>query len=136
MGHATALPVVVGSRDAVIVDQQVHHSVQMAVNHLRAQGTAVEMIRHSDIDELEAAIERTKSHPHVWYLADGVYSMHGDLAPLTALQELMSRSERLHLYLDDSHGVSWSGRHGRGTLFGDGPLLTRTQPACQSVATP
>ena len=60
------------------------------------------------------------------YLADGVYSMHGDPAPLAALQELMSRNEQLHLYLDDSHGVSWSGRHGRGTLLGDGPLPPRT----------
>jgi 7-keto-8-aminopelargonate synthetase-like enzyme len=114
MGHATALPVLVGSRDAVIVDQQAHHSVQMAVNHVRAQGTAVEMIRHSDLDELAAAIERTRAHPRVWYLADGVYSMFADIAPLGELARLLEREPRLHLYVDDSHGVGWCGRHGRG----------------------
>lgn len=114
LGHIAALPVLVGSRDAVIVDQQVHHSVQMSVNHLRAQGTAVEMIRHSDLDELEAAIARRAEHPRVWYLADGVYSMFADIAPLDRLASLLQRHERLHLYIDDSHGVGWSGRHGRG----------------------
>ena len=52
--------------------------------------------------------------------------MHGDPAPFAALRDLMSRNERLRLYLDDSHGLSWSGRHGRGTLLGDGPLPPRT----------
>ena len=50
----------------------------------------------------------------MWYLADGVYSMFADLAPLAALRELLDRDERLHLYIDDSHGVGWAGRHGRG----------------------
>jgi 7-keto-8-aminopelargonate synthetase-like enzyme len=114
MGHATALPVLVGSGDAVIVDQQVHHSVQMAVNHLRAQGTAVQMIRHSDLGELAAAIERTRIHERVWYLADGVYSMFADIAPLAEMARLLDDEPRLHLYVDDSHGVGWSGLHGRG----------------------
>jgi 7-keto-8-aminopelargonate synthetase-like enzyme/predicted N-acyltransferase len=114
MGHATALPVLVGSRDAVIVDQQVHHSVQMAVNHLRAQGTVIEMIRHSDVGELEAAIARHADRPRIWYLADGVYSMFADIAPLDELERLLDSEPRLHLYIDDSHGVGWCGRHGRG----------------------
>jgi 7-keto-8-aminopelargonate synthetase-like enzyme len=114
MGHSTALPVLVGSADAVIIDQQVHHSVQMAVNHLRAQGTTVEMIRHSDIGELRAAIDRLSAHARVWYLADGVYSMFADLAPLDEMARLLEEEPRLHLYVDDSHGVGWYGRHGRG----------------------
>lgn len=114
MGHVCALPILVGSGDAVIVDQMVHHSVQMALNHLRVQGTTVEMIRHSDMDALEAALERHADHSRVWYLADGVYSMFADLAPFDDLAELMERDERLHLYIDDSHGVGWCGHHGRG----------------------
>jgi 7-keto-8-aminopelargonate synthetase-like enzyme len=110
----TALPVIIGSRDTVVVDQMVHHSVQMAVNHLRAQGSSVEMIRHSATDQLEKVLRRVPPGQRVWYLADGVYSMFADLAPFAALRDLLDRDERLHLYIDDSHGVGWAGRHGRG----------------------
>jgi 7-keto-8-aminopelargonate synthetase-like enzyme len=56
LGHVATLPVLVGSQDAVIVDQQVHQSVQMAVDHLRCQGTVIEVINHSDVSQLEAAV--------------------------------------------------------------------------------
>jgi 7-keto-8-aminopelargonate synthetase-like enzyme len=114
LGHVAALPVLVGSQDAVIVDQQVHQSVQMAVDHLRCQGTLVEVIHHSDVNQLEAALARHAGYARIWYLADGVYSMYGDIAPLGQLGALLQREERLHLYIDDSHGVGWAGRHGRG----------------------
>src|SRR4051794_2786216 len=47
LGHLATLPVIVGPRDAVILDQQVHASVQMAANQLRLQGTTVELVRHN-----------------------------------------------------------------------------------------
>jgi 7-keto-8-aminopelargonate synthetase-like enzyme len=114
LGHVAALPVIIGSGDVVVVDQMVHHSVQMAVNHLRAQGSTVEMIRHSAIEQLEAVLDKAGKAQRVWYLADGVYSMFADLAPFAKLRELLERDQRLHLYVDDSHGVGWAGRHGRG----------------------
>src|SRR5215469_1265730 len=103
LGHMAALPVIIGSGDTVVVDQMVHHSVQMAVNHVRAQGSSVEMIRHNAIDRLEKILKRVAPGRRVWYLADGVYSMFADLAPFAALRELLDRDERLHLYIDDSH---------------------------------
>jgi 7-keto-8-aminopelargonate synthetase-like enzyme len=115
MGHIAALPVLIGSHDAVVLDQQVHHSVQSAVNQLRPQGTTVELIRHNRLDQLEETIERlAPRHRSIWYLADGVYSMFADLAPFAGLAELLDRHEQLHLYIDDSHGAGWSGVHGRG----------------------
>ncbi|PXX56351.1 7-keto-8-aminopelargonate synthetase-like enzyme [Nocardia tenerifensis] len=115
LGHQTALPVLVGGNDAVVFDAQVHHSVQAVAPYLHAQGTTVEFVAHSDISQLERAIERLgRAHRRVWYLADGVYSMFGDLAPLPALTALLDRHEQLHLYMDDSHGVGWCGRHGHG----------------------
>lgn len=114
LGHVAALPVLVGPQDAVIMDQQVHQSVQMAVDHLRCQGTVIKMIRHSDISQLEAALAQLAGHARIWYLANGVYSMHADIAPLEQLAALLHREDRLHLYIDDSHGVGWTGRHGRG----------------------
>ena len=42
------------------------------------------------------------------------------------LQRLAARHEQLHLYLDDAHGVSWSGRHGRGYVLGNARIPPRT----------
>jgi 7-keto-8-aminopelargonate synthetase-like enzyme len=115
LGHIAALPVLIGSDDAVVLDQQVHHSVQSAVNQLRPQGTTVELVRHSDMEQLEETISRlVAQHRRIWYLADGVYSMFADHAPFSRLIEFLGRYEQLHLYMDDSHGVGWSGVHGRG----------------------
>jgi 7-keto-8-aminopelargonate synthetase-like enzyme len=115
LGHLATLPVLVGSGDAVVLDQQVHASVQLAANQLRLQGTAVEMIRHNRMDRLERMIERlAPRHRRIWFLADGVYSMFADFAPFAELRALLDRHEQLHLYIDDSHGVGWAGTHGRG----------------------
>lgn len=118
LGHLSGLPVLVGKQDAVILDQQVHHSVQMAAQHLRIQGSHIEVVRHSRMDMLEERIEHLrKQHDRVWYMADGVYSMYADLAPAEELRKLLDRFEQLHLYVDDSHGMSWAGEHGRGQFL-------------------
>jgi 7-keto-8-aminopelargonate synthetase-like enzyme len=118
LGHLAALPVIINERDAAILDHQVHASVQTATNLLRAIGTDIDVIRHNDIDRLDAMVQRAaKTHDKVWYLADGVYSMFADLAQYARLRELLDRHDRLHLYIDDSHGVGWSGTYGRGTAL-------------------
>lgn len=115
LGHLATLPVLVESTDAVLLDHQVHASVQMAANQLRVKGATVELIRHNDLERVEAMIERlAPSHQRIWYMADGVYSMFADLAPFGALRELLDRHPQLQLYIDDSHGVGWAGKHGRG----------------------
>ncbi len=121
LAHFAALPILVGSGDAVVCDQLVHNSVQAVLPTLARAGTLCRFVRHSRVDQLERHVrELQKRHRRVWYLADGVYSMHGDLAPLGALRELLARYEALSLYVDDAHGVSWSGKHGRGTVLGEG----------------
>ncbi len=118
MAHQNVLPILIDERDAVVLDQQVHFSVQYAANQVRLQGTTVEMIRHNRMDQLEDAIRRlAPRHRKVWYLADGVYSMFGDLAPLDALERLLASYGQLHLYLDDAHGMSWYGPKGQGYVL-------------------
>jgi len=105
----------------------VHNSVQSVLPTLKAAGTTCRFVRHSRIDRLDKVVNTLAAcHRRVWYLADGVYSMHGDVAPLAALRELQARHERLSLYIDDAHGVSWAGKHGRGTVLGDGAPAQRT----------
>ena len=127
LAHFAALPILVGGEDAVICDQLVHNSVQAVLPTLQAVGTTCRFVRHNRVDRLDELVGKLAAgHRRVWYLADGVYSMHGDAAPHAALRELVSRHEQLRLYIDDAHGLSWAGRHGRGTVLGDGPLPPRT----------
>jgi 7-keto-8-aminopelargonate synthetase-like enzyme/predicted N-acyltransferase len=115
VGHISTLPVIVDEGDAVILDHQVHHSVQLVLPQLRQQGTHVEMLRHDQLDQLEGRIRALRrDHRRIWYLADGIYSMYGARAPIPALEYLMSRYDELWLYIDDAHGMSWCGQHGRG----------------------
>lgn len=118
LGHLSNLPVLIGEEDVVIMDHQVHASVGMALHHLRTRGIKIELIRHSNMDMLEARIKKLKDrHQKIWYLADGIYSMFGDFAPMDRLTELLNTYEQLHLYIDDAHGSGWMGEHGRGSVL-------------------
>jgi len=115
LGHISWIPNVVHKNDAVIMDQQVHRSVQNAVMIAKANGTHVEIVRHNRMDLLEDKIlELSKTHQKIWYMADGVYSMFGDVAPVQELYNLMDRYEQFNVCVDDAHGMSWAGENGRG----------------------
>ena len=115
LGHIAVIPSIVGDEDSVILDHQVHWSVQNATQALKLRGIPVEMIRHSSLFMLEERIKKLRSKCRkIWYMADGVYSMYGDYAPIDDLIVLMNKYPQLHLYFDDVHGMSWNGRNGTG----------------------
>lgn len=115
LAHASILPQMVREEDAVLYDQQVHTSVQQALNHLRVYGIPTTSVRHNRLDLLEVEIRaRLGRNPRIWYMIDGVYSIFGDLAPYSELLELLDRYPTLWLYIDDAHGISCQGMHGRG----------------------
>ncbi|MEO8181196.1 MAG: aminotransferase class I/II-fold pyridoxal phosphate-dependent enzyme [Deltaproteobacteria bacterium] len=119
LGHLSALPVLVGERDAVLYDIQVHASVQAALPELRMRGVPCEPVRHNRLDRLEERIAAlSRAHERVFYLCDGIYSMHGDVLDVDGLFALLDRQPSLFAYVDDAHGVSWSGRNGAGTVLG------------------
>lgn len=126
LGHHAVIPVVVEGGDAIIMDQQVHASVQDAVLKMRSKGVAVSVIRHNRLDELEAKIaELSGKHDKIWYMLDGVYSMYGDFAPMKELILLLEKHKQLHLYVDDAHGMSIQGVHGTGVVLSQVPLHKR-----------
>ena len=116
--HVAVLPCVVETRDVIILDQQCHVSIQTACQLLKAKGTVVEIIRHNNLEMLEQKILKYRdTSSKIWYMIDGVYSMYGDIAPIDDLNELLKKYPQLHLYVDDAHGMSWSGTNGCGQLF-------------------
>lgn len=120
MAHISVIPSVVGDDDLVIIDHQVHASVQNAVQLLKPRGIPVEMIRHNRADLLEQKIkEEQDKYDYVWFMIDGVYSMYGDTAPLMEIVALMDKYPKLKVYVDDVHGMSWKGVNGQGFVQGE-----------------
>jgi 7-keto-8-aminopelargonate synthetase-like enzyme len=126
LGHLSNIPTLVGDRDAVILDLQVHACVQTATQLLKARGIHVEVIRHNRMDILEERIlELRDKHEKIWYMADGVYSMYGDFLPLDELYELLDKYPQLQLYVDDAHGTGWAGKNGAGYVLSKKPYHER-----------
>ncbi len=118
LGHLAVIPTLIRDEDAVIMDHQVHWSVQNACQLLKLRGIPVEMIRHSNLEMLEDKIKQlTSKCKKIWYMADGVYSMFGDYAPISDLLNLTKKYNQLNLYFDDVHGMSWKGKNGTGFIF-------------------
>lgn len=118
LSHIAVLPIIIGRKDAVILDHQVHTTVRMASDMIKAYGTHIETIRHNRLDLLETKYKELESqYDKIWYFTDGIYSMFGDTIPITELESLLNKYEKLHLYVDDAHGMSWSGTHGQGYVL-------------------
>jgi 7-keto-8-aminopelargonate synthetase-like enzyme len=119
LAHLSFMSVMVQPGDVLILDQQVHNSVQVAASTVQSKAKLV-ATRHGDMGRLKQLIERYLEKPetrNVWYCGDGIYSMFGDAAPVGDLLDLLARYERFHCYLDDAHGMSTQGESGRGYVL-------------------
>lgn len=115
LSHLAVFPALINKNDAIIADQQAHNSLQDAIVAMVGRGVHSETVPHNDMIELRSRIEKlSATHEKVWYVADGVYSIYGDLAPFKAIKELLDEFPKLIVYIDDAHGMGWAGKHGRG----------------------
>lgn len=111
MANLGVVPALVGRGDAVFADRLNHASLYDAVVLSRAQ---LQRYPHNDLAALEALLTRSQAKRKL-VLADAVFSMDGDLAPVPQLLELCERFDAW-LMLDDAHGFGVLGTHGRGVL--------------------
>jgi 7-keto-8-aminopelargonate synthetase-like enzyme len=113
LAHQAALGVLVEPGDAVLVASDSHPSQHVACRLLREVPVgSFDRKNPAALEDRLKVLGRT--HHRVWCLLDGLASLHGDVAPFDALNTLQARYPFLHLYVDDAHATSWTGRHGRG----------------------
>lgn len=112
LAHMAALPTIVARDDLVLVDTLAHASIHSVLPTLRTLGAEVRRVPHNDLDRVASRVEATSRR--VWYLIDGLYSMHGDTAPAEDLRLLLETNDNLWVYCDDAHSLGWSGTTGRG----------------------
>lgn len=120
LSHLTVLPLLINQHDAVILDHQVHTTVHIATDMLKGYGIYIDVVRHNNLTALEEKIkDLSTKYERIWYLVDGVYSMFGDVFPAKGLEELLNKYEKFHLYVDDAHGMSWTGKNGSGLALSE-----------------
>ena len=102
---------ILGPEDAVISDALNHASIIDGIRLCKAQ-----RFRYTtnDLADLEAKLIEAKGARVKLIATDGVFSMDGFIAPLKEICDLADQHGAV-VMMDDSHGVGFLGKTGRGT---------------------
>jgi glycine C-acetyltransferase/8-amino-7-oxononanoate synthase len=121
-GYAAAIgtvPAVVGPDDVVVIDKLAHASLVDAARLSRAK---LRVFKHNDLADLERILQWASGHEgRMLVIAESVYSMDGDLAPVLDLVRLKEKYGAW-LMLDEAHATGLYGEGRRGLIeeFGVG----------------
>ena len=116
-----------GEPDAIISDELNHASIIDGIRLCKAQR---HRYKNNDMADLEAKLNDAKNARFKMIATDGVFSMDGYIANLTAICDLADKHGAL-VIVDDSHAVGFMGKTGRGTheynrVMGRVDILTGT----------
>ena len=113
-GYMTNLGVIYGlvkKNDVIFSDELNHASI---IDGCRICKATVKVYKHSDMNDLEALLQKDTTAGQRYIITDGVFSMDGDIAKLPELVKLAQKYEAC-LYVDDAHAVGVLGADGSGT---------------------
>ena len=99
--------------DLLVLDQLVHASIHEGARAGRAE---FRFSAHNDANSVEEVICAWRSEGgagQVWIVAESLYSMDGDFAPLDALVAIADRHDAF-LMIDEAHATGVYGEQGRG----------------------
>ncbi len=96
--------------ECVLLDRLSHASI---IDGALLSGARFKRYRHADPDSAEHMLEDCADHAAV-VATDGVFSMDGDVAPLSRLAKAAA-AHRAWLVVDDAHGLGVLGKDGRGS---------------------
>lgn len=109
--NAGLFETLLGPEDAVISDALNHASIIDGVRLCKARRS---IYRHADMSQLEGRLKDAADARFRVVATDGVFSMHGDVAPLKEICRLADAHDAL-VMVDDSHATGFMGANGRGT---------------------
>jgi glycine C-acetyltransferase len=126
IGYSSAYAAVVSTLstlitpDTVVLSDELNHNC--IINAIRMSRPAARAVYpHLDMDALDRELsDAAEMGTRALVVTDGVFSMRGDFADLSAIGEVVSRydgafPENVVIVVDDSHGVAAYGLTGRGT---------------------
>ena len=103
-------------KDVIYSDRLNHASIIDGQRLCRAETTDRKIYNHADTADLERQMEEDKNKEYRIRMiaSDGVFSMEGDVAPLSKIFELAKKYGAV-VFVDDAHGIGVCGKTGRGT---------------------
>ena len=111
--NAGTVSAILTADDHIISDELNHASI---IDGCRLSRARIHVFRHRDVVAAEEKLASLEGVPgHKLLITDGVFSMDGDIGPLS---ELVSAAERhgAIMMVDDAHASGVLGRGGRGTV--------------------
>ncbi|MBX3326826.1 MAG: 8-amino-7-oxononanoate synthase [Nitrospira sp.] len=112
LANVGVIPTLIDRGGLIIADRLCHASL---IDGCRLSRADFRVFRHGDCAHLETLLRRRVSYRSTLIITEGLFSMDGDLAPLSDLVELAERYDAM-LYVDDAHGTGIMGATGRGTI--------------------
>jgi 8-amino-7-oxononanoate synthase len=109
LGAITAL---VGKRDLILSDEYNHSSLK---NGAILSGATVIEYPHCDITALKNLLNQRQNYRRCLIITDSVFSMDGDLCPLSALLDLAEEFSSM-LLVDEAHATGVMGKTGAGCV--------------------
>lgn len=111
MANLGAMSVLAQKGDLILADRLNHASL---IDGFRRSGATLRIYRHRDMDHLEKLLRKRKTGQNVLIVSDGVFSMDGDITPLTQILHL-AETHDAEVYIDDAHATGVLGPNGGGT---------------------
>lgn len=99
-----------GKDDVVVIDKMDHASI---IDGCRLSYAEIRKFRHNDMADLQRVLSEYNGRGKL-IVVDGVFSMEGDIAPLSEIVRL-ARKYDARVMVDDAHGIGVLGETGRGT---------------------
>ncbi len=98
-------------KDTILSDELNHASI---IDGMRLCKAKKMVYKNNDMQDLEEKLKQRQEGGITLIATDGVFSMDGIIANLSAIADLADRYGAL-LMVDDSHATGFMGKHGRGT---------------------
>ncbi len=109
--NVSAISTIVSSEDLILHDALSHNSI---ITGCVLSGAKRIAFKHNDMVSLESSLKKLrKTYRRVLIVAEGIYSMDGDICDLPKLIQLKKKYGAL-LMIDEAHSLGTIGEQGRG----------------------